>query len=80
MSDIWESKIQAPFNEEQVQKLNEYQQNKSFHPYTCGGGYGCCKRDISYAATKDGWICPCGVYTQNWAHTVTQDTSKIKCV
>lgn len=63
--------IYAPFSDEQVERLNWYQRNTDFHPFTCAGkilsrsqhpdGEGI------LVATNEGWTCYCG-YTQNWAH------------
>lgn len=59
--------IYAPFSDEQVIKLNEFQKSKRFHPFTCGG----CDRNRDdqgiLIATNDGWVCPCGKYKQDWA-------------
>lgn len=33
--DIMEEKIQAPFTDDQVKSLNEYQRSRVFHPFTC---------------------------------------------
>lgn len=74
--------IKAPFSEEQVIKLNEYQKSEKGHPFTCCSPSDItdCKRkndnpEDTYEeregiliATKEGWICPCGKYKQNWAH------------
>ena len=55
--------VQAPFTEDQVCSLNEYQKAGKFHPFTCE----CGKSDL--VATQEGWICPCVCgYTQSWAH------------
>ncbi len=57
--------IQAPFTEDQVKSLNEYQPSGVFHPFTCGGKN--CRNDL--VATEAGWKCPdpnCD-YTQDWA-------------
>jgi hypothetical protein len=66
-------KINAPFTEEQVKNLNDYQDFGSFHLFTC-----CSPSDVpkcervsgksegSLIATKNGWVCPCGKYTQTW--------------
>lgn len=71
-------RMNAPFNDDQVHKLNEFQKTGFFHPFTCCGGdideNPDCERqnqkgEGTLIATKDGWICPCGKYTQNWAHT-----------
>lgn len=56
--------INSPFTDEQVQRLNEYQNQGVFHPFTCGN-MSC--REI-LAATNNGWVCPKCDYTQNWAH------------
>jgi len=68
------------FSKETVDKLNEYQKTGIFHPYTCGGSNleECYRRhgkgktyeekECILIATEQGWICPCGKYTQNWAH------------
>lgn len=56
----------APWTEEQVAFLNEYQQVGFMHPFTCGNEG--CRNDL--VATKNGWICsdPDCNYTQDWAH------------
>jgi hypothetical protein len=63
--------IYAPFTEEQVKNLNEYQASGQLHPFTCGGTY-CGDRSKHEGglleATRSGWICPCKQYSQNWAH------------
>lgn len=72
--------IKTPWTQEHVDKLNKYQNNSPFHPYTCGVGNGenpKCERqkipmdfgkDGKLIATKDGWICPCGEYKQDWSY------------
>lgn len=70
-SNIKDGKILAPFTPEQVVALNKYQENGTFHPFTCGGEN--CNRseredDGVLLATKEGWICGCGKYKQLWAH------------
>lgn len=69
--------IKAPFTEEQVKYLNELQQSKRVHEYTC-----CSPKEIKQCqrrsgqnngiltATTEGWICPCGKYKQNWAYEI----------
>lgn len=54
--------IKAPWTEEQVQRLNEWQQDSRFHPFTCGK----CGKVLT--ATPNGWICGSCDYTQDWAH------------
>ena len=65
-------KIIAPFTEEQVINLNNYQTKGKFHPFTCCGHNGCNRmaqtNEGLLVATTDGWICPCEKYTQDWAH------------
>ena len=56
--------IHAPFTEDQVESLNEYQKSGVFHEFTCGTE-NC--RD-SLVATSEGWTCPSCDYTQDWAH------------
>ena len=60
--------IYAPFSDEQVLKLNEFQKSKKFHPFTCDCGRDREDKGI-LIATNEGWICPCGEYKQNWAHS-----------
>jgi hypothetical protein len=61
--------MKAPWTDEQVERANEYQTSREFHPYTCGGAS--CREVL--VATTNGWVCPnpvCG-YTQDWAHDFT---------
>ena len=66
------AKIISPFTPEQVLALNEFQQSGVHHPFTCCSHNGCDKNSTPNQgllfATVDGWVCPCGKYTQNWAH------------
>jgi hypothetical protein len=57
-------KITAPFTDEQVRALNEYQHSGLFHEYTCGND----SRHRVLVASTEGWSCPDCTYTQNWAH------------
>lgn len=76
--------MEKPWSQEYVDILNANQNNTRFHPYTCGGGNKginpkCERQQVpidwskegKLIATKDGWICPCGEYKQNWAHDNT---------
>jgi hypothetical protein len=66
------NKIYAPWDEETVAALNEYQEHGHFHPFTCGrGADGTHVSGVSLVATADGWRCPFGDcdYTQGWAWT-----------
>lgn len=75
--------IKAPFTDEQVKELNAYQAKGRFHPFTCIGQMkeqedengkfkertrSICPDGGKLIATKDGWVCPCGEYKQDWAH------------
>lgn len=63
----------APWTEEQVNNLNEYQAFRQHHPFTCGTK-GC--NHVSLVATKDGWTCPnCKKWVQTWAHDFMADGS-----
>lgn len=58
------SEAQAPFTDEQIKSLNDYQVSGVFHPFTCG-------IDSVHAllvAGRDGWSCPDCEYKQTWAH------------
>lgn len=76
------SVIKAPFTKEQVKALNEWQQDGGVHPFTCSTPENApeCERangvgDGDLRATKHGWICPCGKFTQDWAHDFMIDIS-----
>lgn len=63
----------APWSEEEIKKLNDYQQSGMGHPYTCDRSHKECEvhegdylKDGILIATKEGWVCPCGKYKQNW--------------
>ena len=67
----------APFSEEQVRRLNDYQKSGMFHPYTCDRKAEQCEvhlrprdynKDGVLVATPTGWVCPCGRYKQDFAH------------
>lgn len=70
------NQIKTPFSTEHVEKLNKYQQSGFFHPFTCcsAGDDETCERrngkgEGILIATNEGWVCPCGKYKQDWAHT-----------
>lgn len=58
----------ALWSDEQVESLNSFQNDESFHPFTCPGEHDSCENKRNLVATNDGWICACGDYKQNWAH------------
>lgn len=53
----------APFTDEQIAALNQFQADGRFHPYTCGND----STHANLVATRDGWICPDCDYRQAWA-------------
>jgi hypothetical protein len=56
--------LEKPFTESEVEKLNQWQTDGRFHPFTCGSAD--CREVL--VATVDGWVCPKCDYTQDWAH------------
>lgn len=74
--------MEKTFTEEQVKHLNEQQQSGKVHPYTCDRrSMNCCQVRVNEGdgillATTDGWICPCGNYRQNWAHSTNAVAKK----
>ena len=69
-------KINSPFSKDQVENLNHFQMSGIHHPFTCcsaGSEQNCERRNGTgegiLKATEQGWICPCGEYKQNWAHS-----------
>jgi len=61
-------RIEAPFSDEQVERLNAWQQRGDVHPFTCPGNNPDCWKGRDLVARPDGWVCPCGAYRQYWAH------------
>ena len=60
---------------EEEQKIREAISHVAYHPYTCCGsdneGNHCNRSkhdDGILIATRDGWVCPCGKYTQDLAY------------
>ena len=67
--------IKTPFTLEQVKYLNDYQHAWGVHPFTCMSPVDIteCERRAKKSegvliASEKGWVCPCGKYTQDWAH------------
>ena len=56
----------APWSDELVEQPNARQQNPQLHPYTCPGDKPECRDHRDLIATKDGWVCACGEYKQDW--------------
>jgi hypothetical protein len=77
-----DTKLIAPFTQDQVEALNRFQESGSMHPFTCPD-----HSDTSLVATEKGWTCPHRImfepgsriasvqcdYTQNWAHKFMAD-------
>lgn len=67
-------KIESKFTNSEIENLNLFQSSGMMHPFTCSGhNIPECERSAGISegvltATADGWVCPCGKYTQNWAH------------
>jgi len=82
-------KIRAPFSDEVVEKLNTYQKSGGFHQFTCCSPESIpeCLRavrevdgeiiegtsDGTLVAGRDGFVCPCGKYKQDWAYAFMVD-------
>ena len=66
-------KIKAPFTDDQVHNIMDYQNTGGYHPFTCDeSGKDCQKKngkgDGRLMPNKDGLFCPCGKYKQNWSY------------
>lgn len=61
-------KIEAPFTEDQVDSLNEYQKSGAFHEFTGNNELAPDGETDILVATIDGWISQYDpTYHQNWA-------------
>lgn len=72
-------KIKAPFTDEQVKNLNEFQAC-GFHEFTCGSADHTQETCGVLIATTDGWHCPNCDYTQDWAFAEMADSSMAKAM
>ena len=60
-------KVTAPFDDNQVRRINAFQKNNKFHPFTCSTD-GCKVRVLH--AEKTRMICRgCG-YVQYWVYSI----------
>lgn len=71
--------LKAPWTQDQVNSLNDYQAAGVFHPFTCGNEN--CRADLT--ATIDGWYCETcrkngKEYHQDWCHSWMADRSWAK--
>lgn len=72
-------RVTAPFTNEQVDALNKWQRLGYVHPFTCCSHETCKKHEYAVGtltATTEGWVCPCGKYTQDWAHSYMADEAQ----
>jgi hypothetical protein len=60
--------IKAPFNQEQVDNINEFQTSGMVHEFTC-----VCRKAL--VATEKGMVCPACGRTQDWVHDFMADGS-----
>jgi len=60
--------VDAPFQPDQIDAINAYQQSRRFHPFTCQTG----DRGV-LAATTQGLVCPYCDYTQTWVYAWMAD-------
>ena len=63
----------APWTEEEVDNLRKFQSLEWVHPFTCCGHKNCERTEREdqgvLIPTAEGWVCPCGKYKQDWAHS-----------
>lgn len=65
--------MKAPFTEEQINNINDYQNRGMFHPFTCTTG------SHTLIANADGLYCPnCPDYHQDWVHDGMADGSIVE--
>ncbi len=73
--------VKAPFTDEQVTALSLYQRLGIVHPFVCMTDQ-CDKSDSVDGGvlipTNDGWVCPCGKYTQDWCTDYSLSAENIK--
>lgn len=67
---------ESVFTSQEVGNLNFFQNRREFHAFTCEPSAAgrksrseCPDGEGVLIATEDGWVCPCGAYTQKWAHS-----------
>jgi len=78
----------APWTDEQVEALNQFQASRRMHPFTCGSGNRTDAAQVEavaqhgmndavlLVATNDGWVCQACDYTQTWAHGFMVEVGK----
>lgn len=63
------AQVKAPWTNEQVGALRDWQRRHDVHPFTCPNRQERGHRKGVLLPTQYGWVCQdgCG-YTQDWAH------------
>jgi hypothetical protein len=61
----------APFTKEQIKKINQYQQEGRFHPYTCPDCVDEKGRAKKLIANEEGLFCQTCDYKQDWVHSAS---------
>jgi len=63
-------RVKAPFTDEQVDAINQWQNTSTVHPLTCGSGNRKDEKHLDgegiLVASKDGLVCPYCDYKQDW--------------
>lgn len=62
--------VKAPFTDNQVSNINDFQKSGFMHEFTCGNHHD---GEKTLIAVNDGLICPTCDYTQNWVHSHMAD-------
>lgn len=66
------NKIYAPWDVKTALALNDFQQRREMHPFTCPREHEP-EGERVLVANNGGWFCPDDDYTQNWAHAFMAD-------
>ena len=78
MTKTLQKEIIAPWTDDQVMRLNRWQDSDWVHPYACPNRNNH-PQNSKLKATVDGWVCPYCGYTQNWAHKESLDPPTRGC-
>lgn len=71
-----EKSVNAPWTDDQVESLNQYQLAGWLHPFTNHWRVALSNPKVDLIATTDGWVeTPGGEVVQNWAHRYMADWS-----
>lgn len=66
-------RVIAPWDEQTVIELNDYQRYSMQHAFTCGNLKHTGRGQNVLVATPEGWVCEGCDYTQLWAHAFMAD-------